>query len=290
MGKDAYYFSHDANAQDDEKILDLRADYGWEGYGLFWAILELMRNQSDYMLENGNRLYKKLSMKFNVRPDFMEQFFNDCLEYGLFIEENGKIYSKSFLERMEKYEKRKSAARKAANARWNNDSGSSEKQKESKGNANVMRTHSDGNASKVKESKEKKNGNKPSDKSDQAGDKFSINKLDNGRYDYPEEFEIIWSAYPESKSNKKAGWRKWTALRRKGVGNDQLLLTVSNYFKEIKKNNTDVEYTKHMKTFFGPDDYWKDYLDNEFNQHKENGEDDKQQRLEKQFERAKRYG
>jgi hypothetical protein len=29
------YFSHDANARHDEKILELRAELGWEGYGTF---------------------------------------------------------------------------------------------------------------------------------------------------------------------------------------------------------------------------------------------------------------
>ena len=155
--KDAYYFSHDANAQDDEKILDLRADYGWEGYGLYWAVIELMRNQSDYMLDNGERIYKKLAIKFNVKEEFMENFINDCCEYGLFVNENGKIYSESFLERMGEYEKRKQAARKAANARWNNDSNADEDAKEKQELcdriAQAIQSVCDGNASKVKESK-----------------------------------------------------------------------------------------------------------------------------------------
>ena len=168
MGKDAYYFSHDANAQDDEKILDLRADYGWEGYGLYWAILELMRNQSDYRLDNGERLYKKLAMKFNVEADFMERFVGDCCEYGLFVKEDGKIYSESFLRRMEKYEKRKQAARKAAEARWDSDSNAEEDAEVEPSQCDritkALRKQCDSNASKVNKSKVKesklKNKNK----------------------------------------------------------------------------------------------------------------------------------
>jgi len=36
MKKEAYYFSHDSNARQDEKIIKLRMKLGWEGYGLYW--------------------------------------------------------------------------------------------------------------------------------------------------------------------------------------------------------------------------------------------------------------
>ena len=51
MKKEAYYFSHDANAKDDPKILQLRMHLGWEGYGLFWGLIELLRNQPDYRMQ-----------------------------------------------------------------------------------------------------------------------------------------------------------------------------------------------------------------------------------------------
>ena len=34
MSKDAYYFSHDSNAQHDPKILRMMAKRGWKAYGL----------------------------------------------------------------------------------------------------------------------------------------------------------------------------------------------------------------------------------------------------------------
>ena len=42
MANEAYYFSHDSNARNDEKVLMLRAKHGWEGYGLYWALVEMM--------------------------------------------------------------------------------------------------------------------------------------------------------------------------------------------------------------------------------------------------------
>lgn len=46
--KDAYYFSHDSNARNDPKCIRLRMEKGWEAYGLFWGIIEKLRDQKDY--------------------------------------------------------------------------------------------------------------------------------------------------------------------------------------------------------------------------------------------------
>lgn len=40
MAKDAYYFPHDSNARNDEKIISIRMKYGAEGYGLYWLLIE----------------------------------------------------------------------------------------------------------------------------------------------------------------------------------------------------------------------------------------------------------
>ncbi len=48
--KDAYYFSHDANSQDDPKCMHLIQKLGMEGYGIFWALIEKLRSEADYTL------------------------------------------------------------------------------------------------------------------------------------------------------------------------------------------------------------------------------------------------
>ena len=49
--KDVGYFSHDSNAQHAPKIIKMLAKHGWESYGLFWGIVEKLRNETDYILE-----------------------------------------------------------------------------------------------------------------------------------------------------------------------------------------------------------------------------------------------
>ena len=48
MAKDAYYFPHFCNARHDRKIKRVRKELGVEGYGLFFMLLEVLREQSDY--------------------------------------------------------------------------------------------------------------------------------------------------------------------------------------------------------------------------------------------------
>lgn len=142
MGKkDAYYFSHDSNALTDPKILSMRCDYGLEGYGLFWAILEMLRNESGYKLPLNKNTYRAIKMQTNTSID-IEQFINDCInEYkdsesgnGLFNSDKKTFWSESFLRRMQQYEDLKEKRRQAANARWNkeNEKAKSEENKAKK--------------------------------------------------------------------------------------------------------------------------------------------------------------
>jgi len=48
MNKDAFYFPHFSNARNDRKILRLRRELGTEGYGIYFMILEILRDSTDY--------------------------------------------------------------------------------------------------------------------------------------------------------------------------------------------------------------------------------------------------
>ena len=145
-GKDVFYFSHDANALSDPKILAMRCDFGFEGYGLYFAILEILRNESTYKLPLNKNTYRAIKMQTGTTID-VEKFINACItEYkddesgnGLFNTDKDRkvFYSASFLKRMQKYEDLKEKRRKAANTRWENKqetskSNTSEKQKQCK--------------------------------------------------------------------------------------------------------------------------------------------------------------
>lgn len=63
--KDAYYFSHDSNARNDQRLMKVRMKYGMEGYGIYFGIIEILREQSDYILT-----FSDLdSISFDLRVD-----------------------------------------------------------------------------------------------------------------------------------------------------------------------------------------------------------------------------
>ena len=77
--------------------------------------------------------------------------------------------------------------------------------------------------------------------------------------DFEAEFEEFWKAYPKPKNpDKTPGRQKYIALRKKGVSADDLLKAAQNYAQAMR--GTDPRYIKHCKTFLGPSDAWKDYL------------------------------
>lgn len=103
MSKDAYYFSHDSNAHHDPKILKLRMSLGWEGYGIYWAIIESLRNQENYMLSEDDFSFLTLSLAIDTVK--LEQMLSKCLDVGLLTLEDGNVFSGSLLRRMDKADK-----------------------------------------------------------------------------------------------------------------------------------------------------------------------------------------
>lgn len=161
------YFSHDSNARDDEKILAMRADLGWEAYGLYWALVEMLRDASDYRLKTN---YKVLAFSLHTSEDMIRKIVND---YSLFsVTEDGLYFSSNSLtKRMEEKEVISKKRRSSADKRWKTDDVSDSKdadvmQMQCKCNANASDLHcntdaiASPNKSKVKENKV--NNNTPS--------------------------------------------------------------------------------------------------------------------------------
>ncbi len=102
MSKDAYYFSHDANAFSDPKIQRLVMSHGIEGYAFFFICIEMMRNEKDYMIDNDAD-----SIAYHMRIDVSnaQAMLKKCLSIALFDIDGDKLFSTSFLRRMESADK-----------------------------------------------------------------------------------------------------------------------------------------------------------------------------------------
>lgn len=133
------YFSHDSNARNSDKLMKVRMKLGAEGYGIFFMLIERLREEEGY---KSTIDYDTLAFDLRVEPEKVKQVVEN---YDLFkFTEDGKyFYSDSFNERMEmmdvRAQQRKSKAKKAAEARWN-------KQSEDTSNAQALPKQCSSNA------------------------------------------------------------------------------------------------------------------------------------------------
>ncbi|MCT7602302.1 DUF4373 domain-containing protein [Aliarcobacter butzleri] len=98
--KETCYFSHDANAKDDFKVMLLIEELGLEGYGIFWVLIETLREQQNYKYPL--RLLSVLARKYNTTLAKLEVVVKN---YHLFvIEDDCFFYSSSLNRRMQKME------------------------------------------------------------------------------------------------------------------------------------------------------------------------------------------
>ena len=89
--KDTFYFPHDSNAKDDYKMAFLQSELGMEGYGIYWMLLESLREQADYKLPlESTRL---LARKYFTKQELILRVIND---FDLFTVNKNHFFSKSF--------------------------------------------------------------------------------------------------------------------------------------------------------------------------------------------------
>lgn len=94
MLKDAYYFSHDSNARNDVRMIKLRRMGGLETVGLYWCVIEMLRESKDYELPIDNID----DICFDLRVDAGK--FDLLFICELLIQNDSVFYSNSLKNRM----------------------------------------------------------------------------------------------------------------------------------------------------------------------------------------------
>lgn len=124
--KDAYYFPHDCNARNDPKILALRSVFGAEGYGVYFMLIEMLREQPEYKLRLTKYLFNTLAMQMQVQKERLEEIVDACCtefaegDSTLLVNDGEYLYSASLLRRMGKVDDISKLRREAARKRWEN--------------------------------------------------------------------------------------------------------------------------------------------------------------------------
>lgn len=294
--KDAYYFSHDSNAKDDPKCVLLIEQLGLEGYGIYWVLIEVLRDQPEYKYPI--ILVPALARKYNTTTEKMRTVING---YGLFTVDENDFFSFSLIKRMEIYKEKSEKARRSVNSRW-------EKNKQLpppiESNTDEIRTYNERitdviqvKESKVNKSKVKNISSSPygegestlaeslssnansqtrlrisSDKGaqDKAGigsndTTAAVKSLENdgaqptGKSEYSKEFDAFWTNYPR-KLGKQAAYKAWTIQLKNKYKPEKLIAAARNYSEYCRLLGTDQKFMKHASTFLGPNNPFTEFM------------------------------
>lgn len=135
MKKDAYYFPHFSNARNDVKILKLRRVLGTEGYAIYFMLLEILRDQTDWKFP----LSSIPELEFELRVS-KEKISTVIMDFELFeIDQSNTFFSPKLIQYLQPYIEKSKKARESALIRWNN--------------ANALLPESESNARRGEESK-----------------------------------------------------------------------------------------------------------------------------------------
>ena len=173
----SYYFPHDYDTLQDEKIKRMIRRHGMAGYGLFWAIIELLYANANALRTD----YEGIAYDFRVDTSVVKSVICD---FGLFVVTDGEFKSQSVDRRLNERKEKSIKARESANYRWSN--------------ANALQTDYECNAKNERKNERKNKGN----------------KMYNGEFkNSPIEFsfENVWEQYGK-KGNRKTSKAKWDRL------------------------------------------------------------------------------
>lgn len=139
--KKSYYFSHDYNARNDEKLQRLMQKHWMSWVGIFWCIVEMLYEQDWYIQED----YDCIAFVLHEECERIKSVIQD---FWLFIINDWKITSKTVSDRIWYMKQKSQKAKESA------------EEGRKKRNAFALQTHSKGNANKVKENKVKESKEK----------------------------------------------------------------------------------------------------------------------------------
>ena len=168
MSKDAYYFRHDSNAHRDMKMVALRRAHGMAGYGVFWLLVEVMREQTEYKIMR----QQIPDLAYDFRVDDLENIVNTCCNLGLFVCDGDEIWAPALCRNMEAVEEKRHRAKEAgkigALKRWHSDP-----------IATPLRSHS--NERKGKDNKGEKRKSAPPPKKQKYGEHVALSDAEHSK-------------------------------------------------------------------------------------------------------------
>lgn len=241
MTKDAFWFPHDAGARNDPKIVRLRRMHGHAGVGVYWYVVEMLREAND----DGYELELKSVDDISYDGRFEANMIDSMIEIGLLDSSDTHFWSESLKRRMirmdEIREKRAVAGAKGGKA----------KAKSSKSKASAKQLPS-------------KRGSKALAKSsyDRIGqDRTVQDNTKEKKTPYSTDFESFWKTYPAvSRKAKGNAWKAWSKARKNGMPElGELLEILKNHERSPKWQEKNGQYIPHPATWINGE-RWEDEI------------------------------
>ena len=229
------YFPHDSNARNDYKLIKLRSKYNYEGFGIYFALLELLFSENNKLrIDDFETLAFGLQCDSAILKDIIQNF--DLFEF-----EGDFFYSKRLSKTLDDICQKSLKASENAKKRWTN--------------TKAMQPQSNRIAIKVNESKVKKSKvNKIEERiRDFKKSVFSHNDFDNKDL---EDFFLYWTEKNKSGTKFRAEMERTFSIPLRiarwcnnGFNKDKN--KIPDYFDEVLYKKMDMsskkEYEKKLK-------------------------------------------
>lgn len=235
MRKKLHYFIHEVNAMQDPKIAAMMSAYGFAGYGMYWAIIELLTKETEHRINIGGKYgIRSLAQILNAslttveqtlsqRTESLEKFIEDCVqEFGLLKSKDDYLYSESLDRRMEFVDERRrqasEAGKQSAAIRAKNKAKATQGEHELNEKSTVVEqnTNEQSTILNIKEKeKEKKSKGKVKSKKDISSDlpteqtqEEVIRQHQASVFFNDDKFVVLWKEYQTMRQEKK--YEQWT--------------------------------------------------------------------------------
>ena len=227
------YFNHDSNARNDIKLIHLRSVGGFEFYGLYFALLELLFGEENKICKSQ---YNILAFGLQCETEKLRSVIED---FDLFVIEDNCFYSKRLNNQIKQINNKSIKAKESINKRWNKEKN--------------IRTYNDSNTS-ISKSNSKVNKSIEEKIEDF---KKSIHAIEGISDEDKNDFFLYWTEKNKSNSKFRAEMQKTfdIKLRLKRWASNGFSKSQKSKFPEYfdeytyKKldNKGQQEYVKHLK-------------------------------------------
>lgn len=121
MSKDAYWFRHDSTAGRGLKMKKMQHIYGHWGKGIYWDVIEVLREQSEYKFEKNVQSLQLLCDIISCKDEHkFINFMQDCINIELFVCDEKYFFSDVLCENMKYWDASKINGSKGGKAKSDN--------------------------------------------------------------------------------------------------------------------------------------------------------------------------